>query len=512
MDFISIGLGVIGIAAGAGVGLSYRKSADGKKVKSAEEQAQAILLKAQEHLKTAEHQARNRARNIEQAAQQEAQKDARKRETDGREADRRTKEKETQLDSKLSAAELREKKLQETEARVQQTETKVSETLEQVKSTLEKTSSMSQEEAKKVLVDTMEGEARLDAAKIIRVIEDEAKQEAEKRAKKIISLAITRYAGEYSSERTMSVVALPSEEMKGRIIGREGRNIRALEAATGMDLIIDDTPEAVVISGFDPVRREVARMTLETLMSDGRIHPSRIEEVVDKSKSLIMKTMKDDGEKAMFDLGIHGVHAEIVRLIGSLRYRTSYTQNNYSHSLEVGFLAGIMAGELGINTKSARRAGVLHDLGKALDHNVEGSHAVIGADFAKKYGEAPDIVHAIRAHHEDEKPDTILAQIVQAADALSGARPGARREMMESYVNRLEDLETIGNSFDGVIRTFAIQAGREIRVLVESEKVTDEQSIMLSRDIARKIEREMTYPGQIKVTVVRETRAVEHAR
>jgi ribonuclease Y len=253
-------------------------------------------------------------------------------------------------------------------------------------------------------------------------------------------------------------------------------------------------------------------MTLDTLIQDGRIHPARIEEVVDKAKSMLFKTIKEDGEKAMFDLGVHGVNPEIVKLIGSLKYRTSYTQNNYSHSIEVGFLAGLMAGELGINVKQARRAGVLHDLGKALDHSIEGSHAVIGADFAKKYGETQEVIHAIRAHHEDEKPNTILAQIVQAADALSGARPGARREMMESYVNRLEDLETIGNSFDGVIRTFAIQAGREIRVMVESEKVTDEQSIMLSRDIARKIEREMTYPGQIKVTVVRETRTVEHAR
>jgi ribonuclease Y len=279
-----------------------------------------------------------------------------------------------------------------------------------------------------------------------------------------------------------------------------------------MDLIIDDTPEAVIISGFDPVRREIARQTLETLMGDGRIHPARIEEVVDKAKSTLMKSIKEDGDKAMFDLGIHGVNAEIVKLIGSLKYRTSYTQNNYSHSIEVGFLCGMMAAELGLNTKVARRAGALHDIGKALDHSIEGGHAVIGADFAKKYGEPADVVHAIKAHHDDEKPNSVLAELVKAADALSGARPGARREMMETYVSRLEELETIGNSFDGVIRTFAIQAGREIRVLVESEKVTDEQSIMLSRDIARKIEKELTYPGQIKVTVIRETRAVELAR
>ena len=512
MDFISIALGVGGLVAGGIAGLGIKKSMDAKTIKSAEEQAQSLIAKAKEAAATSDVQAKNRARNIEQAAKQEAEKEARKKEDDARQLEKRLREKETQLDQKMSAFEIREKKLKEVEERVEQTESKINETLTQVKEKLEQTSAMSQDDAKKMLIETMENEARHDAAKHIKVIEDEAKQEAEKKAKKIIALAISRYAGEYSSERTVSVVALPNDEMKGRIIGREGRNIRALEAATGMDLIIDDTPEAVIISGFDPVRREIARMTLDTLIQDGRIHPARIEEVVDKAKSMLFKTIKEDGEKAMFDLGVHGVNPEIVKLIGSLKYRTSYTQNNYSHSIEVGFLAGLMAGELGINVKQARRAGVLHDLGKALDHSIEGSHAVIGADFAKKYGETQEVIHAIRAHHEDEKPNTILAQIVQAADALSGARPGARREMMESYVNRLEDLETIGNSFDGVIRTFAIQAGREIRVMVESEKVTDEQSIMLSRDIARKIEREMTYPGQIKVTVVRETRAVEHAR
>lgn len=512
MDLISLVLGATGLVVGSGVGIALKKSQDSKKVKNAEREAQSLIAKAKEQAATLDMQAKNRARNAEQAAAQALERDTRKREQDARDQERRIREKETQLTQQISSYENREKGLKEKEEKLTLTEAKVTETLEQVKIKLEQTSSMTQDDAKKMLIDTMENEARHDAAKIIKVVEDEAKQEAEKRAKKIIAMAISRYAGEYSSERTVSVVALPSDEMKGRIIGREGRNIRAIEAATGMDLIIDDTPEAVIISGFDPVRREVARASLETLIQDGRIHPARIEEVVEKCKSNLFKSIKEDGDKAMFDLGVHGVNAEIVRLIGSLKYRTSYTQNNYSHSIEVGFLAGIMAGELGVNVKAARRAGVLHDLGKALDHSIEGSHAVIGADFAKKYGETIEICHAIRAHHEDEKPNTILAQIVQAADALSGARPGARREMMESYVTRLEDLETIGNSFDGVIRTFAIQAGREIRVMVESEKVTDEQSIMLSRDIARKIEREMTYPGQIKVTVVRETRAVEHAR
>lgn len=508
----SLIFGLVGLFLGLSVGLVFKKMSDGKKIKNAQKEAQTILAKAKEQANTSDMQARNRARNIEQSAQQAAEKEARRRENEARESDRRIREKEQILEQRLASYESREKKVKEQEDKLTQMENKVTETLGEMKQRLEKTALMTQDEAKKMLVEAMENEARHDAAKIIKVVEDEAKQEAEKKAKKIIALAISRYAGEYSSERTVSVVALPTDEMKGRIIGREGRNIRALEAATGMDLIIDDTPEAVIISGFDPVRREIAKMTLETLIQDGRIHPARIEEIVDKSKNQLFKAIKEDGDKAMFDLGVHGVHPEIVKLIGSLKYRTSYTQNNYSHSIEVGFLAGMMAGELGLNPKVARRAGVLHDLGKALDHSIEGSHAVIGADFAKKYGEPTDVVHAIRAHHEDEKPNTILAQLVQAADALSGARPGARREMMESYVNRLEELETIGNSFDGVVRTFAIQAGREIRVMVESEKVTDEQSIMLSRDIARKIEREMTYPGQIKVTVVRETRAVEHAR
>jgi ribonuclease Y len=377
---------------------------------------------------------------------------------------------------------------------------------------LEQISGMTAEEAKNTLIEAMENEARHDAAKRIKIIEEEAKETADKKAKEIISSAIQRYAGEYVSEKCVSVVPLPSDEMKGRIIGREGRNIRALEAATGIDLIIDDTPEAVILSGFNPVRREVARLSLEKLLADGRIHPGRIEEVVLKSEEEVEKAIKEAGEQAAFDLGVHGIHPEILKLIGRLKYRTSYTQNVYQHSLEVAFLCGIMAAELGINVKQAKRAGLLHDLGKAVDHEVEGSHAVIGADLARKYGESPKIVHAIAAHHEDEKPSTILAVLVQAADALSGARPGARREMMESYVKRLEDLERIATSFDGVQSSFAIQAGREIRVMVSSERVSDDQSILLARDIAKKIEGEMTYPGMIKVNVIRETRSTEYAR
>jgi ribonuclease Y len=358
----------------------------------------------------------------------------------------------------------------------------------------------------------MENEAKLDAAKKIKLIEEEARETADKKSKEIMALAIQRYAGEYIAEKSVSVVALPSDEMKGRIIGREGRNIRALEAATGIDLIIDDTPEAVILSGFNPVRREVARLALEKLITDGRIHPGRIEEVVNKAEEEVELSIKEAGEQAAFDLGVHGIHPEILKLIGRLKYRTSYSQNVYLHSLEVAFLCGIMAAELGINVKQAKRAGLLHDLGKAVDHEVEGSHAVIGAELARKYGESPKIIHAIMAHHEDEKPNSVLAVLVQAADALSGARPGARREMMETYVKRLEDLERISTSFGGVINAFAIQAGREIRVMVSSEEVTDDRAVVLAKDIAKKIEAEMTYPGQIKINVIRETRAIEYAR
>ena len=377
---------------------------------------------------------------------------------------------------------------------------------------LENISGISKEEAEKSVIEAGKEEAKTRASKIAMQIENEAKEDAEKKAKKIISLALSRYAGEYSAERTTSVIELESEEMKGKIIGREGRNIRALETVCGVDLVVDDTPELVLISGFDPVRREVAKRSLEKLMEDGRIHPARIEEIVGKVKSELFKSIKKDGEKLALELGLSGLNPELIKLVGSLKYRNSYTQNNYVHTREVAYFAGIMAAELGVPIKPAIRAALLHDIGKALDHSIEGSHAVIGADFAKRHGETEEVCHAIRAHHEDEKPRTAIAFIVIAADALSGARPGARRQTMESYVKRLEDLESIGNSFDGVIRTFAIQAGREVRVLVEGSRVTDDQALMLSRDIARKIEREINFPGQIKVTVVRETRAIEHAR
>ncbi|MBS3919671.1 MAG: ribonuclease Y [Deltaproteobacteria bacterium] len=416
------------------------------------------------------------------------------------------------LDSKENEITRKEKTMILQEKTIQEQEKKVAELIQKQRIQLENIAKMSSEEAKRLLMESMEEEAKHEAAKGIKRIEDEARETADKKAKEIISLAVQRYAGEYVAEQTVSVVSLPNEEMKGRIIGREGRNIRALEAATGIDLIIDDTPEAVILSGFNPVRREVARVSLERLVSDGRIHPARIEEIVQKVEQEVETTMREAGEQATFDVGVHGIHPELIKLIGRLKYRTSYAQNVYQHSLEVAFLTGIMAAELGINVKQAKRAGLLHDIGKAVDHEVEGPHGRIGADLARKYGESPAIVHAIASHHEEEKPESILDVLVEAADALSGARPGARREMLETYVKRLEDLEKIVQSFQGVEKSYAIQAGREIRVMVQPDRISDEASAILSRDIARKIEKDLTYPGQIKVTVIREMRAVEIAK
>lgn len=377
---------------------------------------------------------------------------------------------------------------------------------------LEQVAGLTRDEARKSLIDEMVEEAKHEAAKRIRVIEEEAKAEAARKGQKIVALAIERLAGDFVAERSVTVMPLPNDELKGKIIGREGRNIRALEAATGIDLIVDDTPETVVISGHNPIRREIARLSLEKLISDGRIHPGRIEEVVRKSEQEIDEAIREAGQKAIFDVGVHGVHPEIVKLLGRLKYRYSYAQNVLLHSIEAAFICGSMAAELGLNEKQARRAALLHDIGKAVDHEVEGSHAIIGAELARKYGESPKIVNAIAAHHEDVKAETILAPLVDAADALSGARPGARREMIESYTRRLEELERIVNSFRGVEKSYAVQAGREIRIMVQHDLVSDDEAARMAREIAKKIESEMTYPGQIKVTVIREMRAVDYAK
>ena len=527
---IAILLVLIAAAIGYVIGNILRKRLSDSLVSDAETLAAKMIEDAKRQADVVAMEAAVQAKDVVYQAKEELEKqfeqENREKRKDLQALEKRLQQKEENLDKKTDLFDQRdsdflkreqglaqrEQSLSNKEQGLTQKEEKLDALVGEQKAKLEQIAGMTAAEAKKYLMDSMEDEAKLDVAKLIKAMEEEARETADKKAKEVLALAMQRYAGEYVAERSVSVVTLPSDEMKGRIIGREGRNIRALEAATGIDLIIDDTPEAVILSGFNPVRREVAKLSLQKLIADGRIHPGRIEEVVAKSQEEIEQAMKEAGEQAAFDLGVHGIHPEILKLIGRLKYRTSYSQNVYQHSLEVAFLCGIMAAELGINVKQAKRAGLLHDLGKAVDHEIEGSHAVIGADIAKKYGESPKIVHAIMAHHEDEKPSTVLAILVQAADALSGARPGARREMMETYVKRLDDLERIATSFDGVVTSFAIQAGREIRVMVSSDQVTDDRALVLAKDIAKKIETEMTYPGQIKVNVIRETRATEYAR
>lgn len=417
-----------------------------------------------------------------------------------------------ELESNSERLKQREEKLDKRKQEVEQRSGEITKQLEEAEKALEYNAGLSREEAKRQLEQRMLEDARNDAARQLRQIEEELQDEAEKKARRILSIAAQRYASEYVSEAIVSVVHLPSDDMKGRIIGREGRNIRALEAATGVDLIIDDTPEAVVISCFDPIRREVGRRSLLKLVSDGRIHPARIEEVVEKTQEEMDVLIKEAGEEAVLKLDIHRVHPEVKKMLGRLKWRYSYGQNQWEHSIECGFLCGLMASELGMNVKEARRAALLHDIGKAMTHEQDGSHAINGGDFLLKYGENQDIVHAVKAHHEEIKPETPLAHLVIAADAMSGGRPGARREAIESYIKRLRDLEEIAHTFKGVEKAYAIQAGREIRVLASCEEINDDQAALLCHDITKKIEREMTYPGQIKVTVIREMRIVDFAR
>ncbi len=416
------------------------------------------------------------------------------------------------FDRKQSEQTTKENRLKKKEVEIENNSKEVGLLLGKQRHELARISGIGEEEAKKMLMESLESQARMDAGKRLAQIENEMKMEADRKGKNILALAISRYAGDYVADKTVSMVPLPNDEMKGRIIGREGRNIRAIEAATGIDIIIDDTPEAVILSGFNPVRREVARLALHQLIGDGRIHPGRIEEVVEKVTKELEVTIREAGEQATFDVGAHGVHVELINTLGKLKYRTSYGQNVLQHSLEVAFLCGIMAAELGIDVKMAKRAGLLHDIGKAVDHEVEGSHAIIGRDLAKKYGEPQEVIYAIGSHHEDLPPQSVLDVLVQSADALSGARPGARKEMLQSYVKRLEDLENIATSFQGVEKSYAIQAGRELRIIVDSNKVKDGETTLLGQDIAKAVEEQLTYPGQIRVTVIRETRAVEYAK
>ncbi len=475
-----------------------------------EARKQAEILKKEALLKAKEEAFADRAR---------VEKELEERKGELAKVETRLQQREGNLDKKDDNLDKREGRLEQRETQIEQRgkeldglQGELQQKTAEVTRTLERVAGMTAEEAKQELSNQLLSEARHESAKELRELEEEAKKTADRKAKEIISLAIQRYAGEYVAERTVTSVQLPGEDMKGRIIGREGRNIRALEAATGIDLIVDDTPDTVLLSGYNPVRRAVARVALERLIADGRIHPARIEEVVKKAAKEIDQEIRDAGEQATFDVGVHGIHPEIVNLVGRLKYRSSFAQNVFTHSLEVSFLCGIMAAELGVDVKKAKRAGLLHDIGKAVDHEVEGSHATIGADLARKYNEPEDIVHAIAAHHDDVRMESVLDVLVQSADALSAARPGARREMLESYVKRLQDLERIASSFNGVAKTYAIQAGREIRIIVDNEKLNDDEALLLSKDIARKVESELSYPGQIRVTVIRETRAVEYAK
>jgi len=512
--FVSAGL-VLGLILGF---ILRKRFIEGHRQNIKEQARQLVetaIVEAEQIKKEAQLQSKEAAYQVKQAAEEELKADRR----ELKEERHHLKKSRDQLKKEWESLDLKRSELQGKESRLTKREHEIEDKHKEVDNLvgkqryeLSRVAGISQDEAKKMLMASLESQARMDASKTLARIENEMKIEADRKAKNIISLAIYRYAGDYVADKTVSVVPLPSDEMKGRIIGREGRNIRAIEAATGIDIIIDDTPEAVILSGFNPVRREVARLALLQLISDGRIHPGRIEEVVEKVTKDLEIEMREAGEQATFDVGAHGVHVELIKILGRLKYRTSYGQNVLQHSLEVAFLCGIMAAELGLDVKLAKRAGLLHDIGKAVDHEVEGSHAIIGRDLAKKYGEQEEIVYSIGAHHEDVPILSVLDVLVQSADALSGARPGARKEMLQSYVKRLEDLEAIADSFNGVDKSYAIQAGRELRIIVNSESVRDSDTVLLSQDIAKSIEDKLTYPGQIRVTVIRETRAVEYAK
>jgi len=520
LDFFSIVLGLIAGLVVAVIssliffrkGVEHRKRVAESEFESAEKESQRIISEAEKVAERKKRDALMEAREEIHKSRVELEREVRERRSEIQRTERRLQQKDETLEKKMDALEKKEESLnrqiQEIEARQAEIEELYKKQLEK----LESISGLSVEEAKQYLLSNIEGEVKHEAAIMVKEIYERAKEEANRKAKEVLSTAIQRCAADHASEITVSVVPLPNDEMKGRIIGREGRNIRTLETLTGIDLIIDDTPEAVVLSGFDPIRREVARITLEKLIIDGRIHPARIEEMVEKAKKEVENTIREEGDRATFETGVHGLNPEIIKLLGKLKYRTSYGQNVLSHSIEVSHLAGLMAAELGEDVTLAKRAGLLHDIGKAIDHEVEGTHVSIGAEICRKYKESEEVIHAVMAHHGDIEANSIIAVLVQAADAVSGARPGARRETLETYVKRLQKLEEIADSLPEVEKSYAIQAGREVRIMVKPEMVSDDDMIMVARDIVKRIENEMEYPGQIKVHIIRETRAVEYAK
>ncbi|OWZ83114.1 ribonuclease Y [Natranaerobius trueperi] len=505
---LPVGAGAIGLL----IGYLIRKMIAEAKITSAEEAANRILEDAKKQGESMKREALLEAKEDIHKQRNELEKESRERRNEIQRYERKLEQKEDSLTKQQKRYEQKEKEIADKEQKLIEKEEGLNRLYDKQVEELENLSGLTTQEAKDMLLNRVKDDISHETAMMIKEMESRAKEEADKKARNIITMAIQRCAVDHVAESTVSVVSLPNDEMKGRIIGREGRNIRTLETLTGIDLIIDDTPEAVILSGFDPIRREIARVALENLVSDGRIHPARIEEMVEKAKKEVDERIREEGEQASLDTGVHGLHTEIIKLLGRLRFRTSYGQNVLNHSIEVSRLCGVMANELGIDVATAKRAGLLHDIGKAVDHEYEGPHVTIGAELGKKYGESSDVLHAILTHHGDEEAETLEAVLVQAADAISAARPGARRETLESYIKRLEKLEEIADSYESVEKAFAIQAGREIRIMVKPEQINDDTTINLARDISKQIEAELDYPGQIKVTVIRETRAVEYAK